>query len=258
MSFYSNLLAKIEYKGTNYHGWQHQPNTITIEGTIKKILAIIFQCDVKIRASSRTDAGVHAKCQLVNIYIPSKISIYQLQNSLNSLLPNDISIIDLIPVPDDYRIQNENYGKQYIYRVNNSKTPSAMNWDFSWWIRSDLNLQHMKLAAADFIGTHDFAAYQGKGCVQKVTQKEIFDIKILCQKIGNHKELEFIISGSSFLRNMIRIMVGTLVQIGRGKLDIDVVKNTLINGKREEAGLTAPPHGLMLNETYLKENLFKN
>jgi tRNA pseudouridine38-40 synthase len=257
MSFYSNLLAKIEYKGTKYHGWQQQPNAITIEGTIKKILAIIFQCDVKIRASSRTDTGVHARCQLANIYIPSKINIYQLKNSLNSLLPNDIAIIDLIPVPDDYRIQNENYGKQYIYKVNNSKIPSALENDFSWWIKSELNLPSMKLAASDFIGIHNFSAYQGKGCVQKATQKEIFDIEILAKKTGNHNELEFTISGSSFLRNMIRIMVGTLVQVGRGKLDIDVVKKTLICGKREEAGLTAPPQGLILNKTYLKENLFE-
>ncbi|MBT4285708.1 MAG: tRNA pseudouridine(38-40) synthase TruA [Deltaproteobacteria bacterium] len=256
MSFYRNLLAKIEYKGTNYHGWQLQPNAVTIEGTIKKVLAIIFQKPVKIRASSRTDAGVHAKHQLANIYIPAEIKIYQLRNSLNALLPDDIAVVDLVEVADNHRVQNENRGKQYIYRINNSKIPNALNNDFSWWVKSELKLSDMQLAGSDFIGVHNFSAYQGKGCVQKVTEKEIFDLQIESKKSCHQTEIQFTISGSSFLRNMIRIMVGTLVQVGRGRLDIDVVKRTLISGNREEAGITAPPQGLMLNETYLKNDPF--
>jgi len=256
MSFYRNLLAKIEYKGTNYHGWQRQPNAVTIEGTLKKVLAVIFQKEVKIRASSRTDAGVHAKCQLANFYVPAEIKIYQLRNSLNALLPDDIAIVNLVEVADNHRIQNENNGKQYTYQINNSKIPNVLNNEFSWWVKSELNLSDMQLAGADFIGIHNFSAYQGKGCVQKVTEKDIFDLQIESKKSNHRTEIQFIISGSSFLRNMIRIMVGTLVQVGRGRLDIDIVKKTLISGKREEAGITAPPQGLMLNETYLKHDPF--
>jgi len=256
MSFYRNLLAKIEYKGTNYHGWQRQPNAVTIEATIKSVLAIIFQKQVKIRASSRTDAGVHARCQLANIYIPSEIKIYQLRNSLNALLPDDIAIVDLVEVADNHRVQNENRGKQYVYLINNSTIPNVLKNEFSWWVKSELKLSDMQLAGSDFIGIHNFSAYQGKGCVQKVTEKEIFDLQIESKTLQKRTEIQFTISGSSFLRNMIRIMVGTLVQVGRGRLDTDTVKKTLESGKREEAGITAPPQGLILNETYLKNDPF--
>ena len=253
-----NLLAKIEYEGTRYHGWQSQPQVQTVEGEIRKALNVIFQSDVEMRACSRTDAGVHARCQLANIRIPAGKDLVLLRNSLNSLLPKDICIIDLAEVSLDYQVKNENRGKQYVYQINNSRIRKGLDRNIFWWVKAELSLENMRRAAADFVGKHDFKAYQGTGCTQIYTEKEIHTIEVLQNLNYGYREIRIVVSGSGFLRNMVRIMVGTLVDIGRGRLPVNAVAESLQVKNRKDAGLTAPPHGLFLNEIFLNPNPFKN
>ncbi len=251
-----NVLLKIEYDGTSYHGWQKQTNTETIEQSIQSVLGIIFQSEITLRACSRTDAGVHAKGQLATISIPDDFPLQRLFSSVNSLLPPDISIVDIVEVGSDFLIKNENTGKRYIYRVNNSSVRMAIGRNYYWWVKRKFDLAPMQLAASNLVGTHHYSAFRGKGCTQKDLSKTITIADIEESYNSGYRHLKFTIEGSGFLKNMIRIIVGTLVEVGRGKINPGSVQNALKTGLRTDAGLTAPAQGLMLDRIYLKNNPF--
>lgn len=251
-----NIVIKIEYQGTHYHGWQIQPNNITVQEKIQMALQKIFQTEIQVRACSRTDSGVHAKGQLANIEIPFQIPLKRLFYSLNALLPRDISIVDMVEAEETFSVRKQNQGKRYIYRINNCRIPRAIGHELYWWVKNELNENAMQQAATFFIGRHNFSAYRGVGCSQNQPVKTIKKFDVITRQEGNFRTLECIVEGSGFLKNMVRIMVGTLVDIGRGKKSIHTIEKTLKTLDRKDAGQTAPPEGLMLDHVFLEPDPF--
>jgi len=251
-----NLLLKIEYDGTKYKGWQKQPEVTTVEKIIQQILQKICQCPVSIVACGRTDAGVHALEQVVNVKVPEQISLHKLFQSLNSLLPDDIAVLDTLQVPDLYKARMENKGKRYSYQILNSPIPKAIDHNFFLWVKSPLNIIKMKQACALFLGKHDFSAFRGKRCQQPLTVKNIYKAEINAEKENIFTKIKITIEGSGFLKNMVRIMVGTIIDIGKGKLNMEVIPKALVSGKREIVGHTAAAHGLKLEKIFFRPDPF--
>jgi tRNA pseudouridine38-40 synthase len=251
-----NILLKIEYDGTLYKGWQIQPRVATVEETIKSVLQQICQSKIQIKASSRTDSGVHARGQVATVKVPDHIPLKKLVFSLNSLLPNDISISNAAEVPLEFSARYGNKGKRYIYQVLNSPFAKALNFGFYHWIRAPLDIARIRQASHIFEGTHDFSAFRGKGCQQLSMTKTIHQISIVENVKVDHRTIYFTVEGNSFLRNMVRIMVGTLIDIGRGRLETETVQHALTSGRREEVGLTAPAKGLTLDEVFFDQDPF--
>ena len=168
-----NVLLKIEYDGTSYHGWQKQTNTETIEQSIQSVLGIIFQSEITLRACSRTDAGVHAKGQLATISIPDDFPLQRLFSSVNSLLPPDISIVDIVEVGSDFLIKNENTGKRYIYRVNNSSVRMAIGRNYYWWVKRKFDLAPMQLAASNLVELIIILLFGAKDVPRKISLRPL-------------------------------------------------------------------------------------
>lgn len=251
-----NILFKIEYQGTRYKGWQIQPGVITVEKTIKLVLEQICQCKIQIKSSSRTDAGVHARGQVATVQIPELIPLKKLFFSLNALLPDDISILDAVQVADGFSARMHNLGKQYTYQIINSPVSKALYHDFYYWVKAPLDLDLIRQASDCFKGTHDFTAFRGRGCQQIRTDKTIHQIIVDFAQMPGFSTIKISFIGNSFLKNMVRIIVGTLIDIGRGRLDIEMIDRALISGKREAAGLTAPAKGLTLDEVFFEPDPF--
>lgn len=230
---------------------------LTVEASLQEILQKICQCEIQIRASSRTDSGVHACGQVATVEVPCHIRLEKLFRSLNALLPDDVSIPKAVEVKDGFSARRDNLGKRYIYRVYNAPAACALNYRFFHWVRSPLNLQHMREAALQFLGSHDFAAFRGKGCQQLNTCKIIKKVDIDDQVENGITLIQIVVEGNSFLKNMVRIMAGTLIDIGRGRLDSGSVSRAIKSGRRDEAGFTAPAKGLTLDCVFFSPDPFQ-
>ena len=253
-----NILLKIEYEGTHYKGWQIQPNVATVEDTIEKVIEQICQCDVRLKSSSRTDAGVHARGQVATVNIPEHISLKKFFFSINALLPSDISVIDIVQVENDFSARRNNQGKKYTYQILNSPVSKALYRHFFHWVTAPLNIDLIRQACSCFEGTHEFIAFRGKGCQQVKTEKTIRQIVLDWDSRSDYATLKIHVVGNGFLKNMVRIMMGTVIEIGRGSLDIQMIDRALTSGKREEAGLTAPAKGLILDKVLFDPDPFVN
>ena len=238
-----NLMIKIQYNGANYCGWQKQPNSLGIQGTIEKAIFDITKEEVKITGSGRTDAGVHALGQVANFKLNSDIPSGKIPNALNSKLPKDISIIECKEVDDEFHARYNAKGKRYRYLIYNSPYRSPIYKDTSYHVKYELDFDKMCKEAKSLIGTHDFKGFMSSGSSVIVTVRTIYDIEII-------KEDDLItieVEGSGFLYNMVRIIVGTLVDIGRGRIEDNL--SEIINSKsRSKTGHTAPAHGLFLKK----------
>lgn len=239
-----NIKIIIEYDGTNYFGWQKQKQFKTIQGELERVLKKIFKESIKISGSGRTDAGVHALGQVANFKIETSMTLNEIRTTLNTYLPNDIVVTLLEEEKINFDSRKSAKMKQYRYVINNSEFSSALNKDREYHFKSYLNIDNMKLAANDLIGSHDFKAFMTATSLIKDTIREIYDIKI------NTLNGRIIIDvyGNGFLYNMVRIIAGTLIDIGSGKLDICTIKNMLYLKERSLGGITVPPEGLYLVE----------
>jgi tRNA pseudouridine38-40 synthase len=252
-----NILFKIEYLGTNYKGWQVQtPKIVTIEDEIEKILKQVFSEQIKLKACSRTDSGVHARGQVANCFIPRKASLKKLFFSCNSLLPVDITIVDLVEVSADFSARFNNQGKRYLYRIVNSPYPNAIGSNLSWWVRHPLNLEVMKKASLALLGEHDFSAFRGKNCQSHSPIKTIHKIDLIEKIVEGYREILILYEGSGFLRNMVRIMTGGLVEIGKGKIQPDSMQKFITEKTRNHTLVTAPAHGLILDKIFYQPDPF--
>lgn len=241
-----NVKLTIEYDGTNYHGWQYQNNVNSVQEEIEKALTKITGKYINITGSGRTDAGVHARGQVANFYINTKLPIERFKYALNMRLPRDITIVNSEEVDLDFHSRFSAKGKQYKYIIYNNKMPSALNRNYSYHIINMLNIDEMKRASKYLIGTHDFKSFMSKGTIVKDTIRTIYSIDI--SKRDNFIEITF--KGSSFLRSMIRIMVGTLILVGNGKLKKEALPSIILGKKRCLSGPTAPAQGLYLEKVY--------
>ena len=240
-----NLKLTIQYDGTKYCGWQKQPNSSGIQGTIEYAIYEITKEKVNIIGSGRTDAGVHALGQVANFKTNSSIPAARIPNALNAKLPKDISIIDCQEVSDDFHSRYSATGKIYRYLIYNKPYRSPLYKDTSYHIRYELDIEKMRSEAKSLLGTHDFKGFMSSGSSVKDTVRTIHDISI--ENSGDLIALE--VEGNGFLYNMVRIIVGTLVDIGRGRIDKSM-EEIIASQDRGEAGHTAPAHGLFLKKVH--------
>ncbi len=251
------ILVKIEYDGTQYKGWQIQPDVVTVEALFKRTLRTICQREVDMVACSRTDSGVHAFGQLVTIRVPKLLPIKKLFFSINSLLPDDIAITNMVEVPINFSIRKENSGKRYVYRIYNSPIKPVKNRQYYYWVKKPLNFLKMERESRQFIGTHDFSAFRGKRCKQSSPIKTIHDIRVSYEQLAQTTLITVTIEGSGFLKNMVRIMVGSLIDIGSGFREKEIIDKALLSKKRCDAGATAPSKGLCLEEIFVTPDPFE-
>lgn len=240
-----NLKLTIQYDGTKYCGWQKQPNSSGIQGTIEYAIYEITKEKVNIIGSGRTDAGVHALGQVANFKTNSNIPAARIPDALNAKLPKDISIIDCQEVSDDFHSRYSATGKIYRYLIYNKPYRSPLYKDISYHVRYDLDIEKMRVEAQSLLGTHEFKGFMSSGSSVKDTVRTIHNISI--EDSGDLIVLE--VEGNGFLYNMVRIIVGTLVDIGRGRID-KPLEEIIASQDRGEAGHTAPAHGLFLKKVH--------
>jgi tRNA pseudouridine38-40 synthase len=244
-----NVRLAIAYDGTRYLGWQKTKMGPSIEETLEKALTQILQEDIFLQAASRTDAGVHAKEQIVN-FISEKavMPLDRLQRALNGVLPNDISIAIIESAPLHFHPTLDCRGKEYRYSICNGRIQLPFHRQFSWHYYYPLAISEMQKAAACFVGTHDFSAFcNDKAPLQRDPICEIYHLDVIPIDLGR---LTIRIHGNKFLYKMIRTIVGTLVYAGCGKLRSDSLEEILNSRDRKKAGMTAPAHGLCLHKVF--------
>lgn len=241
-----NILLKLKYLGTNYHGWQVQSNASTVQETLQDALFEILQKREDIKGCSRTDAGVHANMYCCTLKTESKIENYKLMGALNSRLPEDISVFSVEDVPEDFHPRYSCTGKQYVYKIYNSVSRDPFFHGRALWYKPHLDEKLLDREAQDFLGTHDFTTFCGSKTDVEECTRTIYDISV--KREGELVTIS--ITGDGFLYNMVRIIVGTLLFINEGKRMPGTVPYMIKGKNRSLAGQTAPAHGLYLNEVY--------
>lgn len=241
-----NIKLTIEYDGTNYVGWQRQKNGMSIEERIEKAIVGITGEEVRLIGSSRTDAGVHARGQVANFLTDSKIPESKFSSAINSKLPVDIVIIDAQEVEEDFHSRYSSIGKKYSYRILNRKQPPAYLRNFVEYCPYELNFEIMANSSKAFLGKHDFAAFKSTGGSAKTSVRTIRYIELT----KNEDLITINIEGDGFLYNMVRIIAGTLMDVGRGKIPYDSIPDIIHSRDRNRAGKTASACGLCLEKVY--------
>ncbi len=238
-----NIRLTLEYDGTRYHGWQRQKNALSLQEVIEEALTRIAGETVRLIASGRTDAGVHARGQVANFINTTTVPLRAFLHGLNSLLPMDIAVLQAEEVPLAFQARYAALWKTYEFRILNRPMRSPLHHHYAWWIPGPLDVAAMQEAAQALPGEHDFSAFRAAGsrpgqavrCVREAVWHQ-------------HPEgwLTFTITANGFLRGMVRSLVGTMAEIGRGKYTPGHLREVLEKGDRRLAGPTAPPQGLFL------------
>lgn len=256
-----NLLLTIEYDGTDFFGWQRQPNVKTVQGTLEQALSTVCGREIKVEGTSRTDAGVHAYGQRATMKgdfgIPTDRVALAVNNRLSGgmrgkFTTGPIRVREVREMPLDFHARFDAKGKTYVYKLDISGTSDVFRRNYYYEIGKPLDLRAMRQAAGQIVGTHDFKCFQSTGGTQReTTVRTIYQIQIV--ERGGEAHIE--ITGDGFLYNMVRIITGTLVEVGLGRRH-PMEMEAVIRGKdRQNAGHTAPPQGLYLAQIYydLKE-----
>ena len=243
-----NIKLIIEYDGKDFNGWQKQPTKLNIQGTIEQAIKMITGEETNLMASGRTDAGVHAYGQVANFKTNSNIPIEKIAIALNSNLKKSIRIISAEEVEERFHSRLTCKKKTYRYIINNSEFSSAIYRNLETHIPQKLNIEKMKKAAQYFEGEHDFKAFKASGTSSKSSVRTIYKAKVI-EMPNNRIYIE--LTGNGFLYNMVRIIAGTLVDVGVGKTEPEDIKNIIDSKDRRLAGKTLPPQGLyLLNVEY--------
>lgn len=241
-----NIKLKIQYDGTEYHGWQIQAGDATVQEKLTEAARRITGGEVKLKGCGRTDAGVHAEEYVCNFHTAARIPVDRYPYALNSKLPKDIVCLGAELAEEDFDSNKSAKAKRYIYRIYNSDIPDAFLGRYSWQYKYKLDEERMKLAAKAFVGEHDFIGFASSGFTVKTTVRTIYSLDI--ERNGNLITID--ICGNGFLYNMVRIIAGTLVFVGSGKIEPEDMEAIIASKCRERAGVTAPPQGLCLKEVY--------
>ena len=241
-----NLRLDICYDGTRYRGWQRLPGKDdTIQGKLETALSRILNEQIEISGSGRTDAGVHAKGQVANFHCESAMKCQEILLKLRLYLPEDIGIYSCKEVSPRFHARLNAKEKTYCYRIWNSNAPCVFDRRFVAVMPETLDMDVMRRAAEKLLGEHDFSAFCGNAKMKKSTVRYIRSIDI--HRIG--EEIRITVTGNGFLHNMVRILVGTLIEVGRGTRNPDTIP-ALFGGKRADAGFLAPAQGLCLMEVF--------
>lgn len=241
-----NIKLTIEYDGTNYHGWQSQQNAIAVQDVVIKAIHKITGEEINLTGSSRTDTGVHAYGQVANFFTESRIPAEKFPFALNSALPEDISIKKAEEVNEGFHARFSAKGKKYRYLIYNSTFPSALMRNRAYFVPGKLNLDAMIQASEYFLGKHDFSAFRASGSDTKTSERTITGVSL--KQAG--ETIEFEIQGDGFLYNMVRIIAGTLIEVGAGRISASEIPDIIKGRDRRKAGRTAPAHGLYLVQVF--------
>lgn len=244
--FMRTIKLTIEYDGTGYAGWQIQPNGLSVQEVLETALEKLTGENVRLRSSGRTDAGVHARGMVAAFQTEKTIPLRAFSDGLNSLLPPDIAVREAEETHPDFNPRRDATGKHYRYTILNSSRRSPLNRMFVWRLGCGLDLAAMRRAACHFLGEKDFAAFRASNCAAKTTVRRIDSLDVS----RNGDMIVIDVFGSGFLKNMVRIMVGTLVEVGRGAVAPEDIPGLIASGDRRKAGITAPPQGLCLVEVF--------
>lgn len=238
----------VAYDGTGYCGWQVQPNGITVEAVLNKALRKLTGEDITVIGASRTDSGVHAMGNVAVFDTNTSIPTERIAMALNQRLPEDIMIVKSEEVSSDFHPRYGNIKKTYEYHIVNTRTPMPTKRLYNYFVSYDLDIEKMREAAGYLVGEHDFVSFCNVRTDVENTVRTIYSLDIL--KKG--EEITVRIKGNGFLYNMVRIIVGTLIRVGRGFYEPEEVKRILEAKERTAAGVTAPPQGLFLMEIEYK------
>jgi tRNA pseudouridine38-40 synthase len=238
-----NFKLTIEYDGGGYHGWQRQKNQVSIQEEIERALEKMLGHRVTLIGSGRTDAGVHALGQTANFRCDTRLDAGIFLKGLNSLLPAAVVIKACEAVPEGFHARYDAVGKTYRYRILNRRLPAAVGRQYAWHVRRPLDLDGMHRAAGQLVGSHDFKAFEGTGSPRANTLRTVRRAEL--HREGTDYRV-FEIEADGFLKFMVRNIVGTLVEIGTGRMEAAAIESILAARDRSRAGATAPAHGLFL------------
>lgn len=238
----------LEYDGTDLVGWQRQANGPSVQQHVEEALAEMTGEPVRVTGASRTDAGVHARGQVAHFTTETDIPLEGFRRGLNALLPPAIAVVEAAHPPEGFHARFSARGKHYRYRLVARRDRSPLAARYAWYRGPrPLDLAAMREAAAALIGEHDFSAFRAAGCQAATATREVTEITVTP---AADDELHLDVRGNAFLRNMVRIITGTLVAVGEGRLAAAELPEILASRQRERAGVTAPPQGLTLMQVY--------
>ncbi|KZL93207.1 tRNA pseudouridine(38-40) synthase TruA [Clostridium magnum] len=241
-----NIKLTIEYDGTNYAGWQRQNNAVTIQQKVEEAIRDVTGKVSEVIGSSRTDSGVHAKGFVCNFLTESKIPAEKFKKALNSFLPEDIVILQSEEVEISFHARFNSIGKRYEYTIITGDQRPAIGRNYMYYFYRKLDIENMRSASKYILGTHDFSAFKNAGSSVKTSVRTIKEINIV--EDGNM--IRFIVMGDGFLYNMVRIIVGTLLEVGTGRFKPEYVVDILKSKDRSKAGKSVPANGLCLKEVF--------
>jgi tRNA pseudouridine38-40 synthase len=244
------------YDGTNYGGWQIQPNAPTVQGELTRALESVMGCPINVNASGRTDSGVHAAAQVCHFDCDTTIPPEKIADALNPLLPEDISVLYSCLAPEGFDSMSSAKKKTYCYRVYLSSRPNPLKERYSTKFNMAVDMQKLENASKMFEGEHDFKAFCAAGSQVKTTVRTIYEIKIVKNFCRESEDIEIYVTGNGFLYNMVRTLAGTLLYYAAGKLSLDKLKSALYEGNREDVGKTMPAKGLTLEKVEYGVKLF--
>jgi len=237
-----NIRLVLAYDGTPFLGWQVQPQGPTIQSVLEEAISRITGHETKVKGSGRTDAGVHAISQVANFHTASRMAPEAFVPALNSLLPPEIAVLAADEVEPSFDAQFSAVEKTYRYRIFNSRIKSPFEHRLSWHVPAELDVESMRTSAMQLIGKIDFSSFRASGCVSSSPIRTLKDIAVAREDAI----ITFELTADGFLRHMVRNIVGTLVEVGRGRFTVEDVATILAARDRTRAGVAAPPHGLYL------------
>ncbi len=246
-----NVLLLVQYDGTDFAGWQHQPGLRTVQGVLGEAVRAMVHHDVTLYGSSRTDAGVHARAMPVNFETHRTIPAEGFLRGLNGHLPPDAAVVEARDVPAGFRARDAAVAKTYRYLFQTGPCALPLHRRTAWWVRRRaLDLGAMRDAAQRLVGEHDFAAFRSSSCVSKTTMRRMYRLDLT--ELGADGLLALDITGNAFLHNMVRVIAGTLAEVGWGQRAPESLDALLSAGARAAAGVTAPAHGLTLVQVHFE------
>lgn len=233
---------ELSYNGKAYHGWQNQPNAISVQEIIENALTMLLSQTIAIVGAGRTDAGVHALQMFAHFDYESEIDTNEIKYKLNSFLPNDIAILDIFEVKKDVHARFDAISRTYLYRINLEKDP--FNFESTYYVSSELDIDKMNEASKILFDYSDFESFS-----KTKTDVKTFNCKIMIAEwVQYGNELHFTIKADRFLRNMVRAIVGTLINIGSGKIELKDLHSIIKSKNRSDAGFSVPAHALYLSK----------
>jgi tRNA pseudouridine38-40 synthase len=244
--------ARISYTGEKFSGWQVQPEKRTVQGVLLEVLSKLFKGKVKVIAAGRTDTGVHALNQIIKIRGETSLDPSVLKKALNSLLPRDIRVLEIEAVDKSFN-PLRNRGKIYAYFIYTGEIISPFLSSYFYHLKRSLDYEILSLSAEIVKGIHDFSAFRNRGSNVKGTKRNVF----ISEWLRSGDFWVYVIGADGFLKQMVRVIVGTMLDLSMGKIDISYFENLLRGEKRERAGKTAPPHGLFLLKVFYEEDPIK-